>query len=181
MNGSNGYPPGGYGAPPPQQQGYAPPQQPQPQYGAPPPQSYGAPPPQPYGAPSPYGAAPSPYGAAPSPYGQVQYPGQNMGMQGMGMGGAVSPKNPGLAVALELLGGFFFQTFGVGHLYAGNVGLGLGLMFGYWFLTAINVMLCFVLVGLVTWPLTWIAFMIISSLTANNAAKAANQRMGFAG
>jgi hypothetical protein len=167
MNGSNGYPPGGYGAPPPQP-GYAPPSA------------------QPYGAPSPYGAAPPqggygappPYGA-PSPYGQVQYPGQ-MGMQGPGMGGMVSPKNPGLAVALELLGGFFLQTFGVGHLYAGNIGLGLGLMFGYWVLTAINVVLCFVIVGFITWPLTWLAFMIISAITANNAAKAANARAGLA-
>ncbi len=181
MNGSNGYPPGGYGAPPPQQPGFAPPAQ-QPGYGPPSQQpQYGAPP-SPYGAPpSPYGA-PSPCGAAPPPYGQVQYPGQAMQGMGMGMGmnGAVSPKNPGLAVALELLGGFFFQTFGVGHLYAGNIGLGLGLMFGYWVLTAINVVLCFVLIGLVTWPLTWVAFMIISSITANNAAKAANQRAGFA-
>ena len=181
MNGSNGYP-GGYGAPPPQQ-GYAgPPPSQQPQYGAPspygaaPPQPYGAPPPQPYGAPSPYGAA-APYGA-PAPYGQPQYPGQ--GMQGPGMGGMVSPKNPGLAVALELLGGFFLQTFGVGHLYAGNIGLGLGLMFGYWVLTAINVVLCFVIVGFITWPLTWLAFMVISAITANNAAKAANAKAGLA-
>lgn len=184
MNGSNGYPPGGYGAPPPQQ-GYAgqPPAQ-QPQYGAPSP--YGAPPPQQqYGAPSPYGAAPSPYGAAPpqqygapSPYGQVQYPGQ--GMMGPGMGGMVSPKNPGLAVALELIGGFFLQTFGIGHLYAGNIGLGLGLMFGYWVLMAINIVLCAVLIGFVTWPITWLAFMIISSITANNAAKAANAKAGLA-
>ncbi|HSO40655.1 MAG TPA: hypothetical protein VLT33_49355, partial [Labilithrix sp.] len=91
-------------------------------------------------------------------------------MGGMpGMGGMVSPKNPGLAVALELLGGFFLQTFGVGHLYAGNVGLGLGLMFGYWVLMAINILLCAVLIGFVTWPLTWLAFMIISAITANNA------------
>ena len=167
MNGSNGYPPGGYGAPPPQQN-----------YGQPQPQGYGAPPAQsPYGAPSPqqYGAPPV-YGA-PSPYGQPQYP-QAMGMPGMG--GMVSPKNPGLAVALELLGGFFLQTFGVGHLYSGNIGLGLGLMFGYWVLTAINFALCFVLVGIITWPLTWLAFMIISSITANNAAKAANARAGLA-
>ncbi|HSO32370.1 MAG TPA: hypothetical protein VLT33_07640, partial [Labilithrix sp.] len=189
MNGSNGYPPGGYGAPPPQQgyagqssqqpytapspYGAAPQQQP---YGAPPQQQYGAPPA--YGAPPGYGA-PAPYGAAPPPYGQVQYPGQAMG--GMpGMGGMVSPKNPGLAVALELLGGFFLQTFGVGHLYAGNVGLGLGLMFGYWVLMAINILLCAVLIGFVTWPLTWLAFMIISAITANNAAKAANARAGLA-
>jgi hypothetical protein len=177
MNGSNGYPPGGYGAPPPQQPGYAPPAQ-QPQYGAPSP--YGASPPQQYGAPPPqqYGAPPPQYGA-PSPYGQVQYPGQMMG--GPGMGGMVSPKNPGLAVALELLGGFFFQTFGIGHLYSGNIGLGLGLMFGYWVLTAINVLLCFVIVGLITWPLTWLAFMIISAITANNAAKAANAKAGLTG
>lgn len=170
MNGSNGYSPANYGAPPaagfgPPQQGYAPASQP-PQYGAPPPQqnAYGAPP-------SPYGAAPSPYGAAPSPYGQVQYPGQ--GMQPMGM---PAPKNTGLAVTLELLGGFFFQTFGIGHLYAGNIGMGLGLMFGYWVLTAINVVLCFAFVGLITWPLTWLGFMILSSITANNAAKRANAR-----
>ena len=195
MNGSNGYPPGGYGAPPPQQ-GYAGQPPSEPQYGAPSP--YGASPQQnPYGAPpqqSPYGAAPQQtpygaapqggygappqggYGAAPSPYGQVQYPGQAMNM---GMGGMVSSKNPGLAVALELLGGFFFQTFGIGHLYAGNIGLGLGLMFGYWVLMAINILLCAVLVGFVTWPLTWLAFMIISSITANNAAKAANAKAGL--
>lgn len=192
MNGSNGYPPGGYGAPPPQQ-GYAPAPSQQPQYGAPAPSPYGAAPQQnPYGAPppqqSPYGAppqggygAPPAYGAAPPPYGQVQYPGQGMPMGGMGMGGMVSPKNPGLAVALELLGDFFFQTFGVGHLYSGNIGLGLGLMFGYWVLMAINILLCAVLVGFVTWPLTWLAFMIISAITANNAAKAANAKAGLAG
>ena len=44
-------------------------------------------------------------------------------------------------------------------------------MFGYWALTAINFVLCFAFVGFITWPVTWIAFMIISSITANNAAK----------
>jgi annexin A7/11 len=73
MNGSNGYPPGGYGAPPPQQ-GYAgqPQQHPQQQpYGAPSP--YGAAPPQQqqYGAPPGGYGAPTPYGASPPPYGQV--------------------------------------------------------------------------------------------------------------
>lgn len=148
MNGSNGYSPMGYGAPPPQPpQGY---------YGAPPPQ-------QPQGY-SPYGAAPAPAYGPP----QVQYP-----QQGMMMNPMATPKSSGLAVALELLGGFFLQTFGVGHLYAGNVGVGLGLMFGYWALTAINVVLCFVFVGFITWPLTWLAFMIISAITANNAANRA--------
>src|SRR5262249_55309257 len=94
-------------------------------------------------------------------------------MMGMGMP-MVQNKNPGLAVGLELGGGFLFQTFGIGHLYAGNIGMGLGLMFGYWALTAINIALCFVLVGFVTWPITWIAFMVLSAITANNAAKKAN-------
>jgi TM2 domain-containing membrane protein YozV len=120
------------------------------------------------------GYAPANYGPPPqqgySPYGQVQYPQQGM------MNPMVTPKNGGLAVALELLGGFFFQTFGIGHLYAGNVGMGLGLMFGYWALTAINFVLCFAFVGFITWPVTWVAFMIISSITANNAAKAFNAK-----
>jgi hypothetical protein len=111
-------------------------------------------------------------GAIPPPM-----PMHQMHMGGMGMMG-VEQKNPGLAVALELLGGTFLQTFGIGHLYAGNIGVGLGLMFGYWALTAINVVLCFVLVGFVTWPLTWIAFMILSAITANTAAKKKN--MGLA-
>jgi hypothetical protein len=124
-------------------------------------------------SPTNYGAPPPPqgyssYGAAYAPY-----PGQSA--PGM-MNPMATPKNGGLAVALELLGGFFFQTFGVGHLYAGNVGMGLGLMFGYWALTALNLALCFIVVGFVTWPLTWLAFMIISAITASNAAKKFNMQ-----
>jgi TM2 domain-containing membrane protein YozV len=153
MNGSNGYAPASYGAPP--SQGYSP-------YGAAPP-SYGPPPQQQqaYGA---YG-----YGQG---YAQPSYPQQ----MHPGMNPMVTPKNGGLAVALELLGGFFFQTFGIGHLYAGNVGMGLGLMFGYWALTAINFVLCFAFIGFITWPVTWVVFMILSSITANNAAKAFNAK-----
>ncbi|MEA2751291.1 MAG: hypothetical protein QOI41_5434, partial [Myxococcales bacterium] len=102
MNGPNGYAPANYGPPP--QQGYAP-------YGAAP-ASYGPPPQHAY------------YGAPPQAYGQVPYP-QASGYGQQGMNPMVTPKNGGLAVALELLGGFFFQTFGIGHLYAGNVGMGL--------------------------------------------------------
>jgi hypothetical protein len=91
------------------------------------------------------------------------------------------PKNHGLAVALELIFGSMFQTFGVGHIYAGNVGVGLAWMFGYWAVTTLNFFLCFLLVGFITWPLCWIAAMIISSITAANAAKAFNQRMGLPG
>ena len=49
-------------------------------------------------------------------------------------------------------------------------------MFGYWVLTAINFALCFVFIGLITWPLTWAAFMILSSITASGAAQKANAR-----
>ena len=149
MNGPNGYAPATYGAP---SQGYAP--------------GY-----------SPYGAAPPSYGPPPQQgYGQVQYPqgyAQPYPQHGM-MNPLITPKNGGLAVALELLGGSFFQTFGIGHLYAGNVGMGLGLMFGYWALTAINFVLCFAFIGFITWPVTWVVFMIVSAITANNAAKRFN-------
>ena len=112
-----------------------------------------------------YGAPPQPAYGAPMPYGYAQ-----PGMMNPMVNPMVTPKSGGLAVALELLGGFFFQTFGIGHLYAGNLGVGLGLMFGYWALTAINIALCFVFIGFITWPVTWVAFMIIASITANNAA-----------
>jgi TM2 domain-containing membrane protein YozV len=80
------------------------------------------------------------------------------------------PKSPGTAVLLEILPGFFFQTFGIGHIYAGNVGTGLLIMFGYWFVTVINFLLCFLLIGLITWPLCFILTITISSITASNAA-----------
>jgi TM2 domain-containing membrane protein YozV len=96
------------------------------------------------------------------------------GMMGPGMMPGMQQKNPGLAILLELLGGFLFQTFGIGNMYAGNVGVGVGLMLGYWALTAVNFVLCFVFIGFITWPLTWIAFAILSPILANNAAKRAN-------
>ena len=80
------------------------------------------------------------------------------------------PKSSGAAVLLEVLPGFFFQTFGIGHIYAGNVGVGLLFMFGYWFIQFINVLLCFLLIGFITFPLCWLAAMIISPILASNAA-----------
>lgn len=144
-----------------------------------------------YGGNSPYGVAPG-YAPQQQPYGQPygapvygQAPmmpmyGQPMYPQAMPMMPMIPPKNGGLAIGLELGMGTCFQTFGVGHLYAGNVGMGLGLMFGYWFLTFVNILLCGVLVGFITWPLTWVAFMILSSITANNAVKEANRKLGYA-
>ena len=76
-----------------------------------------------------------------------------------------APKQPGIAVLLEVLPGLF-QVFGIGHIYAGNVATGLCFMFGYWVLAAVNFVLVFLLIGWLTWPLCWLATLIISSLVA---------------
>ncbi len=83
----------------------------------------------------------------------------------------------GIAALLEILPGIFLQTFGIGHIYAGNVGRGLLVMFSYWILQGLNFLLTFVLVGFVTMFLTWLAFAIFSTLGASNAAK--RKRRGF--
>ena len=80
------------------------------------------------------------------------------------------PKSPGTAVLLEILPGFFFQTFGIGHIYAGNVGTGLLIMFGYWCVQFVNLLLCFLLIGFITLPLCFLLTIILSSITASNAA-----------
>lgn len=82
-----------------------------------------------------------------------------------------APPDPGIAVVLEVLPGILIQTFGIGNIYAGNVGVGIALMVSYWVLAVLNFFLCFLLIGFVTWPLTWIAFMILSPVLANEAAK----------
>ena len=69
-------------------------------------------------------------------------------------------------VLLELGFGFFFQTFGLGHLAQGRVGQGLFIMFSYWALQLINAMLCLVLIGLLTAPLTWLFYMVAAPLNA---------------
>ena len=78
-------------------------------------------------------------------------------------------RSSGVAVLLEVLPGFFFQTFGIGHIYAGNVGVGLLFMFGYWFIQFINVLLCFVLIGFFTGAACWLAALIISPILAANS------------
>jgi len=82
-------------------------------------------------------------------------------------------KDGTVAVLLEVLPGFFLQTFGIGNIYAGNVGAGIALMLGYWVLTTINVFLCLVFVGFITYPLTFIAFMILAPVMAKNACERA--------
>lgn len=78
-------------------------------------------------------------------------------------------KSGGTAALLEILPGLILQTFGIGHIYAGNVGTGLLFMFGYWMLAAINLLLCFVVIGFFTWPVCWIAVAIVSTLMAANS------------
>ncbi len=89
------------------------------------------------------------------------------------------PKASVVAVLLEVLPGLFLQTFGIGHIYAGNVGVGLLFMFGYWFVQFINILLCFVLIGFLTGPLCFILAIIVSPLLASKAAERTNAAAGF--
>ncbi|MCC4765435.1 hypothetical protein FXW07_01980 [Methanosarcina sp. DH1] len=54
-------------------------------------------------------------------------------------------KNPGLAA----VGSFFFS--GLGQIYNGEIKKGLLLIF----IQVINVLLCLVLIGFITYPITW--------------------------
>ena len=89
----------------------------------------------------------------------------------------VPEKSSGVAVILELLPGIFIHTFGIGHIYAGNVGLGLLFMFGYWFVLFINILLCLIFIGFITLPLCWIITIIISTISA--ASSVTNQQRRY--
>ena len=89
------------------------------------------------------------------------------------------PKSPGTAVLLEVLPGIFLQTFGIGHIYAGNVGVGLLFMFGYWFIQFINLLLCILIIGFLTLPLCFILAMVISPILASNATARSNAAAGY--
>jgi len=80
-------------------------------------------------------------------------------------------KDPTAAVLLEILPGICLSTFGIGNIYAGNVLAGLLIMVGYWLSCLVNLGLCFLLIGFITWPLTWIAFAFGSSYLAYQKAK----------
>ncbi|WP_157239320.1 hypothetical protein [Catenuloplanes japonicus] len=77
-------------------------------------------------------------------------------------------KSTSAAVMLELILGLF-GLFGVGALYAERTGLGVTLMVSYWLLFWVNVALAFVLIGLVTGPITWLFYMILSPVLAARA------------
>lgn len=80
---------------------------------------------------------------------------------------SVPQRSGSTAALLEVLFGFFFNTFGLGHIYAGDVGKGLLIMFAFWGLQVVNVLLCFVLIGFITLPVTWIVFMVWSTMAAS--------------
>ena len=85
--------------------------------------------------------------------------------------------NTGSCILVELLGGFFCSTFGIGHFMNGQPGLGLLFMFGYWGVTFVNVLLMFVVIGFFTFPLCWILAMIVSPLTISATAKSRSSRL----
>lgn len=118
-------------------------------------------PPRPFQAPQPYQPPPQ----------QQSYPYyQQQPVQHVVHHYGPAPKSSGAAVLLEVVPGFFFQTFGIGQIYAGNVGTGLLFMFGYWFVQFINLLLCFLLIGFITLPVCFLGAMILSPVLAANAA-----------
>lgn len=88
------------------------------------------------------------------------------------------PKDPTAALLLELLPALTIQTFGIGNIYAGNILVGVLLMVGYWMSCVVNFLLCFIVIGLITWPLTWLAFAAGSSYLAYQKAKSTRPALG---
>jgi hypothetical protein len=80
----------------------------------------------------------------------------------------VSSRSGGTAAVLEVIFGLFLGTFGIGHIYAGNVGTGLFLMFGWWFFVAVAVCAGFLTLGL-GWfiiPACWFLMLVLSPIVA---------------
>ena len=73
------------------------------------------------------------------------------------------------AVLLEVLPGLCLFTFGIGNIYAGNIAVGIILMISYWALAIVNFLLLFVVIGFLTWPLTFVTFLVISIISAQRA------------
>lgn len=110
------------------------------------------PPQQPYNQP-PYGQPP--YGQP--PYGQP-------------------PKDPGVGLALELIGLVGLQ--GIGWLWAGEVAIGVGLLIGWFVFLTVEVLLMFALIGFCLVPLNLIVpiasgVILMNRLKARQAAPAA--------
>ena len=83
----------------------------------------------------------------------------------------VPQKSGGVAAILEVVFGLFFQTFGIGHMYAGNVVFGLLAMFGYWVVLGVNIVLLYFAIGWCTLPACWIGMLIFSPIIAASSCK----------
>lgn len=88
---------------------------------------------------------------------------------------APQQRSQGAAVALELVPGLF-GIFGIGSLYAGKTVQGILIMVSFWVLFWINVLLVFLVIGWVTGPLTWIAYLVLGVVTATRAVEDHNRR-----
>jgi len=89
----------------------------------------------------------------------------------------ICSKDPTAAVLLEIFPAICLQTFGIGNIYAGNVLVGVLVMFAYWATCVLNALLCVILIGFITWPLTWAAFAVGSSYLAYQKAKSTQPRV----
>lgn len=106
---------------------------------------------------------------APSSVAPAAPPNAGMPPHAQPMVHVVNAKSPGVAVLLS------FIWLGAGHLYVGNIGLGIGLMVFDFFL---------VLVSLIplSWILTvpvWLISFVFIAIHVSNAAKAFNARNGI--
>lgn len=88
--------------------------------------------------------------------------------------GAPRPVDPAVAALLELLPGLIAYTFGIGHIYAGRLALGLTLMVGGWLILLINFGLIFLLVGVCTFPIAFILLAVFCTISAYRSAQSRN-------
>lgn len=86
-------------------------------------------------------------------------------------------RDKGIALLLEFGCAIFLFTFGAGHLYAGQASEGLAWMFGWWTACLVNFLLCFVLIGFITWPLTFLVFSALSAKRLGESIEAHNFRV----
>ncbi|MDF1754561.1 MAG: DUF4339 domain-containing protein [Verrucomicrobiales bacterium] len=86
-------------------------------------------------------------------------------------------KSPGIAILLEIIPGVFFQTFGLGNIYAGNLTSGLVLMLTYWSLAILNFFLLFILLGFITWPITFVIYLVLAIIFAQKSTDRSNWRV----
>lgn len=87
------------------------------------------------------------------------------------------PKSQVAAILLEILPGLCFQTFGIGNIYAGNVLFGILMMFTYWVLFVLNCLLVFVGIGIITFPITIMLYLIFGIIYAQKGVERSNWRM----